>query len=216
VQSTSRASGDATSHRSTTPRPASPVKLVDSPPQTSRPVSRHSSERRPFGPRSPSPLPPTTPKVRSSTDLPSIDADNALEPSTPPRDPLATPSRHAGPSSAIPRSKRQPLFPAGNTEVTPRLATNGTISTSNIEPLSIKKKAPARMSATSVGSPLPTRKFYARNSPLNRNSPHIVSPRRVSPQVRRPKLSTPTQGSYNSERIKQMQQLAVSTKDDVS
>lgn len=215
VQSTSRAMGDATSHRSMTPRPASPVKLADSPPQTSRTDSRHSFERRPFGPRSPSPLPFPSPKVSPSTDLPSVDADNALEPSTPPRDPLATPSRYAGPSSAIPRSKRQLLFPAGNTEVTPKPATNGTVSTSNIEPLSIKKKAPGRISATSMGSPLPTRKFYARNSPLNRNSPHIVSPRRVSPQVRRPKPSAPTQGSYNSDRIKDMQQLAVSTKDDI-
>jgi hypothetical protein len=82
-----------------------------------------------------------------------------------------------------------------------------------IEPLSIKKKASVRSPAILPGSPTPARRSHARNSPLNRNFQRIVSPRRVSPQIRK---SKPMPSSYKTEDFERMQHLAVSTKQDVS
>ncbi|KAF7352650.1 DH domain-containing protein [Mycena venus] len=56
----SRASRDTNSRSSTTPRADSNSNAsIASPPRQTRSLSRHDSERRPLGPRSPSPLPPT-------------------------------------------------------------------------------------------------------------------------------------------------------------
>lgn len=203
VRPTSRTSGEM-STRSTTPRPMSPDPL----PQQPRASSHNPSERRPIGPRIPSPLPPQSPEPYPSHHmLPSKYDDFELE-SNPP------PSSSSTPISNIPRSKRQPFFPAGNTE-TPKVGTsNSSISAPTpIEPLSIKKKTSVKTSAILPGSPTPARRLHVRNSPLNRNFQRIVSPRRVSPQIRR---SKPVPNSYKTEDFEHIQHLAVSTKEDVS
>ena len=213
----SRASGETSTHRSTTPRPESPVKRMDSPPSTSRPLSVHGSERRPTGPRSPSPLPLKSPQLQyPHIELPSMEEELALET-------LTSNHRHA-PASSLPqadhlseikRSSRQPLFPTGNMESTPKPINNASVPVATpIEPLSIKKKTSLRTSAIPVTSPTPVKKIYTRNSPLSRTLQRVVSPRRVSPQVRKAKASS--SGSFRSEDFDHMQHLAVSTKEDVS
>ena len=200
--------------RSTTPRPASPVALEDSPPRQSRALSHNPSERRPIGPRSPSPLPPQSSESHiPHHDLPSMDDDFELE-SNPHLPPLSSSAYQSKPVSNIPRSKRQPFFPTGNTDTPKPGTSNGlTSAPTPIEPLSIKKKGSIRPSAISTGSPTPARRPHARNSPLNRNFQRLVSPRRVSPQIRK---SKPVPSSYKIEDFEHMQHLSVSTKQDVS
>ena len=205
VCSTSRTSGEM-STRSTTPRPPSPTALEDSPPRQSKALSHNSSERRPIGPRSPSPLPlPGSGSRPSHHILPSMDDGSKLESNHRP---------NSNPVSNIPRSKRQPFFPTGNTD-TPKPSTSNSLTSTPtpIEPLFIKKKGSVRSSAIFPGSPTPARKSHVRISPLNRNIQRIVSPRRVSPQIRKPK---PMPSSYKTEDFERMQHLAVSTKQDVS
>ncbi|KDR83964.1 hypothetical protein GALMADRAFT_133349 [Galerina marginata CBS 339.88] len=204
VRPSSRASRDKTISR-----PESPVKHRDpSSPQ-------HSTERRPVGPRSPSPMPMQSPQLQPRIhDLPSMDDDLAFESST---------AKHHSRSSSAPdqietpgikRSKRQPLFPTGNKESTPMASINGAITAATpIEPLSIKKKTSVRSSAFLSNSPTPVRKMQTRNSPLSRTLHRVVSPRRVSPQIR--KLKPGPSGSYKSEDFEQMQHFTVSTKEDI-
>ena len=192
----------------TTSLPESPTKYLQSPQDSSGPYSPHSAERRPIGPRSPSPM-LKSPQVQASQhDLPSMDEELALEasssrghsrpPSSSGHDPAETPG--------IKRSKRQPFFPTGNTESTPKATTSSSIPVATpIEPLSIKKKASVR---TSIPSSVPVRKAQTRSSPLSRSMQ-----RRVSPQVRKQKPGPST--SYKSEDFEQLQSLAVSTKEDV-
>lgn len=187
---------------------------MESPPRHSRSMSQHSNERRPLGPRSPSPLPPPkSPQMRTAV-LPSMDDELALE--TPLRQPRApaTPSRRHDPHTGIPRSKRQPLFPTGNTEITPRPAVNSISgATSNtVEPLSIKKKTSVRSSSTS-GSPTSPRKPHTRNSPLIRA--RMASPRRVSPQVRNMKSAASIHAPHKYEGIERLLQVSQTTKEDV-
>lgn len=209
VRPASRISGEMVT-RSTTPRPISPTALVDSPPRQSRPLSHNPSERRLIGPRSPSPLPPQNPE---SHVLPSMDDDFELESNRQPP-PSSVSARHSNPVSNIPRSKRQPFFPTANTDTPKPSTSNSLISNPTpIEPLSIKKKGSVRASAISPGSPTPGKRFNVRNSPLNRNFQRIVSPRRVSPQIRRPKSVS---CSYKTEDLEHIQHLMVSTKEDVS
>lgn len=96
--------------------------------------SLHVSESRPMGPRSPSPLPPKS-RPPSPTLTREIDSESdSSRPSTPAR------------STGIPRSKRQPFYPTGNADATPRPHSS---QTTVVEPLSIKKKPLAR-SATNA------------------------------------------------------------------
>ena len=213
VRPVSRTSGEI-SVRSTTPRPTSPAALEDSPPRQSTALLPNPFERRPTGPRSPSPLPP--PESSESHPphrvLPSTDDDFELESNRHPP-PLSSSDHHSKPVSNIPRSKRQPFFPTGNTDTPKPSTSNGlTPAPTLIEPLSIKKKGSIRPSAISTGSPTPARRPHARNSPLNRNFQRLVSPRRVSPQIRK---SKPVPSSYKTEDFERMQHLAVSTKQDV-
>ncbi|KAF8812237.1 hypothetical protein BYT27DRAFT_7182669 [Phlegmacium glaucopus] len=213
MRPTSRTSGEM-STRSTTPRPTSPTALLDSPPPQSRALSRDLSERHPIGPRSPSPLPPKkSPELHPSHHvLPSLDDDFELEINHHPPPPSSS-AHHSNPVSNIPRSKRQPFFPTGNTDTPKPSISNSLISAPTpIEPLSIKKKASVRTSAILPGSPTPARRSHVRNSPLSRNFQRIVSPRRVSPQIRKPK---PVSSSYKTEDFEQIQHLAVSTKEDI-
>ncbi len=97
--------------------------------------SLHVSENRPMGPRSPSPLPPSRSRPPSPGIFREDDSDSgSSRPSTPVR------------SVGIPRSKRQPFYPTGNTDTTPRPHSS---QTTVVEPLSIKKKPLAR-SATNA------------------------------------------------------------------
>lgn len=204
----SRASRDVTSHRSSTPtpRPTTPIRAMDSP-HHSRSTSQHSSERRPMGPRSPSPLPPKSPLLLPS-EMP--DADMTLEKTLVDVTQPSTPIRTESVTSSYRRSNRQPFLPTGNTDVTQKHSTSAVPS--SIEPLSIKKKTSVRTSTT-LGSPTSGRKTFTRNSPLNRASARIASPRRVSPQVRTVRTTAHHSGkSADAERIIR---LAQTTKEDV-
>ncbi|KAF7332014.1 DH domain-containing protein [Mycena kentingensis (nom. inval.)] len=186
-----------------------------SPSRQSRSRSQQSSERRPLGPRSPSPLPPA--------ELRSMDEDLVLENTNANPNPARTTKLQrsipvARAPTGIPRSKRQPFFPAGNVDATPKPISQpvSALSTgsSAVEPLSIKKKA--SVNAT-------THKQLAANSktsPLSR-AKTMESPRRVSPQVRATRAvslrstaatMTTTRDSGEPQRLVQ---LAQSTKDAV-
>lgn len=192
-------------HRSITSR--SEFSPSESPPLTARPVSVHSTDRRPFGPRSPSPLPPKSPRLHHSQDLPSMDDDDDMDPSSSSSQPFPqTPN--------IKRSHRQPLFPSSNTESTPKSQLpSGIPIATPIEPLSIKKKTSLRNSVVATNSPTPVKKLYTRNSPLSKTLHRVVSPRRVSPSIRKSKPAPSS--SARSDEIEHMHNLAVSTKEDV-
>ncbi|KZT71528.1 hypothetical protein DAEQUDRAFT_110220 [Daedalea quercina L-15889] len=198
-----------------------------------RSLSRHSSDRRPMGPRSPSPMPPRTPSPMPSRALspplswvspqtytldsaPSLEADLAHEatlvnaPQSPGDSPgpLATPKR-----PRIPRSKRQPFDPTENLETTPKAEHIGTPQTAVIiEPLSIKKKS-------SVAS-------STRNSP-SRSRPSSAQTARASPRNKRStghKVSSGSPGAppaplspalASSEEIARLVRLVETTKEDV-
>ncbi|KAJ6539507.1 hypothetical protein B0H19DRAFT_1179379 [Mycena capillaripes] len=203
----SRASRDTNSRSSATPRPDSNSDApIGPPPQQSRSMSQHSSERRPLGPRSPSPLPPVkTPYVEASTaKLPSMDDDLALENVA--RVQRSAPVRSTG----IPRSKRQPFFPAGNIDATPKAPVTSA-PTPGVEPLSIRKKTSVRTEAGSTTEA--SRKPPSRSSPLSR--PRTAgSPRRVSPQVRSTRATSMRSPSKN-EPPQRLVQLSKITKEDV-
>ncbi|KAJ7068443.1 RhoGEF domain-containing protein [Mycena amicta] len=184
------------SSRATTPRPDS--NSVGSPPRQSRSMSQHSSERRPLGPRSPSPLPPANPPA--STELRSMDEDLALE--NAPKLQRAAPVRTTG----IPRSKRQPLFPAGNIDATPKPASSA------IEPLSIKKKTSVHNSEPTIATD--RKQQLPRSSPLSR-AKTVDSPRRVSPQVRATRAISMRSSPTKNEPPHRLVQLSQMTKEDV-
>jgi hypothetical protein len=205
------------SHRSTTPRPddSTVTMAVDSPPRHSRSMSQNSHERRPLGPRTPSPLPPSKSPVQLPIQLP-VDqfpvGDDHHEAIPSPSRPSTIPSRHQGTPTAIPRSKRQPFFPPNNSESTPKTAG---MTSNTIEPLSIKKKSSVRV--TNGGSPTSARKTYARNSPLARHSARITTSRRVSPQLGKRKLAaTSHNSSLQNETTEKMLEISRATTDDVS
>ncbi|KAJ6598900.1 hypothetical protein DFH09DRAFT_1129515 [Mycena vulgaris] len=185
---------DTNSHSSTTPRPDynsnAPIG------SSSRSLSQHSSERRPLGPRSPSPLPPTKspPMEASTTELPSMDDDLAFENAT-------RVQRSAVRATGIPRSKRQPFFPAGNIDATPKPAVTDAPTPSGVEPLSIRKKTSVRATEVSTTAEV-SRKPVSRNSPL------------VSPQVRSARAASMRSPSKN-EPPQRLIQLSKTTKEDV-
>jgi hypothetical protein len=145
-----------------------------------------------------------------------MDVDLALEAVANSSQLPATPFRRHGIPTPIPRSKRQPFYPTGNRDNTPK-PVNGSAPPSSVEPLSIKKKTSVRatMTTTSTGSPTPARKAYTRNSPLSRTSARIVSPKRTSPQVRSTRMMQSTHHSPKHESTERIMQLAQTTKEDV-
>ncbi|KAL0573970.1 hypothetical protein V5O48_007985 [Marasmius crinis-equi] len=187
---------------------------LHSPPRTSRSLSRDTaSERRPLGPRSPSPLPPSrSPRPLSPLELTSMDGDEddvfrVIEEELP-KTPVAA-SRPTG----IPRSKRQNFHHVEHVDSTPRGSTHSGAAVP-IEPLSIKKKTSVR-SGTGVGeSPLPRR--TGRTS-LSRSPAKWSSPRRVSPQIKLAKIagmsSVPTTQVLGE--VENILHLAQTTKEDV-
>ncbi|KAF8917932.1 hypothetical protein CPB85DRAFT_1284072 [Mucidula mucida] len=129
-------------------------------PRRTRSMSRHSSDRRPMGPRTPSPLPPTSHLLPSALSSDS-ESEDIVRPLT------QTQSRPTG----IPRSKRQPFLPTGNTEMTPKPLVNNSTGGSIIEPLSIKKKSTAR---STTNAPLPPAARRSQTSPLARTQPRTT------------------------------------------
>lgn len=146
-----------------------------------RSLSRHSSDRRPMGPRTPSPLPPMRanspfPPQRARSPLPSQPHSRAASQAT---DSESEDAR-ARPTG-IPRSKRQTFYGNGtgsgnntgtsandwNTGMpeTPRpLSVHGT-GGSIVEPLSIKKKVKGHGTASSMSSVV--------QSPLQNGNGHV-------------------------------------------
>ncbi|KAK0206394.1 hypothetical protein DFS33DRAFT_586286 [Desarmillaria ectypa] len=119
--------------------------------------SLHVSENRPMGPRSPSPLPPSKGRPPSPGLSRETDSDSgSSRPSTPAR------------STGIPRSKRQPFYPTGNTDATPRPHSS---QTTVVEPLSIKKKPLAR-SATNATTTTTHSTYTATHSATRSDSGH--------------------------------------------
>ncbi|KAJ6515729.1 hypothetical protein C8R45DRAFT_957434 [Mycena sanguinolenta] len=183
---------------------------IASPPRQTRSLSRN-SEQRPLGPRSPSPLPP--PKINSlhldasKNELPSMDDDLALE-NAAAKLQRSAPVRATG----IPRSKRQPFFPAGNIDTTPKAPASTVLTSSGVEPLSIRKKTSVRAEAPTTTEP--SRKPLSRSSPLSRARTSAGSPRRVSPQVRTTRATSMRSLSKN-EPPPQLIQLSKMTKEDV-
>ncbi|KAG6831397.1 hypothetical protein H0H92_010999 [Tricholoma furcatifolium] len=228
IRPLSRASRDSASQRTATPRPESttPTKALESPIRPSRSPSLHSNERRPMGPRSPSPLPPIRTPTSQPLNLPSMDDDLDLDDHDSDPQPSAISSiplpsarlthHQAGPTSSIPRSKRQPFNPTGNTDSIPKAAPIAPSPAPVIEPLSIKKKTSIRGDGPVIASPTPVRKVFNRNAPLARNSAR-VSPRRTSPQVGKRKLNalSSVSKSNTSEVVDRMLQLSQSTIDDI-
>lgn len=209
------------SHRSTTPHPDDDTitMTMDSPPRHSRSVSQHSHERRPLGPRTPSPLPPSKSPVQLPIQLPGrqspVDDDSPREAIPSPSRPSTVPSKHQGTPTAIPRSKRQPFFLPSNNESTPKTAGALPPTTPNtIEPLSIKKKSSVRV--TNGGSTTPARKTYSHSSPLSRHSARITPSRRVSPQLGKRKLAPTSQNSvHQNEATERMLGMCQATTDDI-
>ena len=104
-------------------RPTTPTPTFDSAStRKGRSNSLRSRDRRPLGPRAPSPLPPTTNDLSQSPSA--FDIERALEntlsnlaqlPSTP------SPQRTMSISSQIPRSKRLPFLPTESGNTTPKV-----------------------------------------------------------------------------------------------
>nr|VWP01704.1 Mixed-linked glucanase [Ganoderma boninense] len=189
---------DYESQRSATPstfRAHSPAPSTIEP--YSRSLSRNSSnqsDRRPMGPRSPSPLP--SPRV-APTQLPSLDNDTDMtlvQAGFP-----TTPTHRVYPRTPIPRSKRQPFEPTSvlNTDTTPKAtaekhATGGEPAKppSIIEPLSIKKRSSVRTESSVVtlspGKGSPARRtsltLTRRPSPIGKAAFANTGTRRVSGQ----------------------------------
>ncbi|KAG6880357.1 hypothetical protein C0992_007768 [Termitomyces sp. T32_za158] len=223
IRPSSRASRDSASQRTATPRPESttPTKALEPPVRPSRsPPPLHTIERRPLGPRSPSPLPPA--RTSPAQPLPSTDDDTIEEPSLRPSTDSLIPApstRLSRGSTNIPRSKRQPFYTTGNRESTSKAAPVAPSPAATIEPLSIKKKSSVRSNGSVISSPTPMRRTFIRNSSLARNSSQVASPRRVSPQVGKRKLnalSSSTQSETSTTGLTdRMIQLSQTTIDDI-
>ena len=192
---------DYESHRTTSTRSTTPTvraqSPVGSPERHGRSLSRNSSDqsdRRPLGPRSPSPLPPASPS-QAANQLPALDTElemtlvNAPFPTTPTRS-----SHQTYRKTPIPRSKRQPFEPTSvpNTDTTPKASAESAEPAkppSIIEPLSIKKRSSVRTNSSiptlsaGSGSPGSSKKgsLMRRPSPIGKSAFATVT-RRVSGQ----------------------------------
>ncbi|KAI0251333.1 hypothetical protein BJV78DRAFT_1275422 [Lactifluus subvellereus] len=207
IRPSSRTSGSSFSQRSTTPTNLFlPGSLTEVNERAARSTSRNTSGSRPRGPRSPSPLPPS---ARASPEPDFETINSALE--TTLLDLNRTPVTPPKPVSPLPRSRRQPFEPTGNTEAASRSIPYGVQKTpSVIEPLSIKKKNSLRNSA---GESPPSRKAQLRTPPNIRG--RIVSPRRVSPIVRQKKIATSPSSPYKDTGLPRLLKLVESIKEEI-
>ncbi|KAF9534699.1 hypothetical protein CPB83DRAFT_780431 [Crepidotus variabilis] len=199
-------------HRSSASHAESPTKAYSS--RHTRSLSTPSDDRRLFGPRSPSPQPPSRHPQPTYDNLSDLDDDLAAVLD----DPAPSSSYPPSTPSAIPRSKRQTFYPSNSyTDTTPKANhnysnLNASIPATPIEPLSIKKKASIRHSGTAA-SPTPLRKSHVRSSPLSKTLNRVVSPRRVSPQFK--KINKTHSTGLTSSDFENMHQLYASTKEDI-
>lgn len=131
-----------------------------------------------------------------------------------------TPTRKSS-ASSIPRSKRQPFEPMGNTDATPKAVPLASGIPRPVEPLAIKKKTSVR------SSPGQVRRSSARNSPLSKPVGKGMSPKRASPRVTKiaqpakasPVPATPlpavVEQAFKHDDLDKLIRLAESTKIDV-
>lgn len=206
LRPSSRASGSGLSQRSTTPTNLflpTPLTEVDEHNKSATP--RKASGSRPRGPRSPSPLPLSS---RASPDPDFEAVDSVLETALHNLNhPPVTPPKSVSP---LPRSRRQPFEPTGNTDAAPRINSHSVQKTPGaIEPLSIKKKISLR---NSTGESPTSRKAHLRTPPNIRG--RVVSPRRISPIVRQKKTAT-SSGSHEDVDLPKLVKLVESIKDEV-
>ena len=154
--------------------------------------------------------------------LPSADLELALDSAiTDLTNIPVTPTRKSS-ASSIPRSKRQPFEPTGNTDATPKAVPVTSGIPRPVEPLAIKKKNSVR------SSPSQGRKSSVRNSPLSKSGGKGMSPKRVSPRVSKiaqpvkthPVPTTPlpavVEQAFKNDDLDKLIKLAESTKIDVS
>lgn len=189
-----------------------------------RPSSRQ-NDRRPLGPRSPSPLPPARSPSTRSLVLNQLASESEQSESEGDRsDYDRRPVRRSSGSKAsgIPLRQKQPLrqtSSASAVDATPRASTSNPNSSmaSSIEPLSIKKKTSTRSSTAPPNAfpstPTPARRMVAKNSPLNKAKG--PSPKKVSPQLKKvkaPSLNNPVK----LESLDNLMRTASSAKDNVS
>lgn len=178
----SRASKEAPSQRSVTPRPYSPGPVRSTSSLGLAVTTSLDEPSRPLGPRSPSPLPSSRSPLSflPATPLEIVRPSPSPAPSEPPDvppKPASTPPRVLSP---LPRSRRMPFEPMINTDATPKASTSRTGA--GVEPLSIKKKP----SVNAGASPGSARKVYGRNSVLARvPSQGARSPTRSPPRTSR-------------------------------
>jgi hypothetical protein len=220
---TSRTTSSSNTQRPPSPpsRPQSRATSVTSDGRHSRSTSLH-SERRPLGPRSPSPLPSKTPTMIPDLALPAADLELALDSAIIDITNIpVTPTRKSS-ASSIPRSKRQPFEPTGNTDATPKAVAPTSGIPRPVEPLAIKKKTSVR------SSPGQARRSSVRNSPLSKPVGKGMSPKRMSPRVSKiaqpartnPVPSTPlphaVERAWKNDDLDRLIKLAESTKVDVS
>ncbi|KAH8094910.1 hypothetical protein BXZ70DRAFT_1066217 [Cristinia sonorae] len=166
---------DGQSQRSVTPRPTTPSNYLlstearESSPRRARSTSRHSAERRPLGPRSPSPLPPAKLYVDTNVAPSRLEEEEDVDMDDMVANLPETPRRGRSGASPLPRSKRQPFEPVSNTDATPKataaLAAAAAEDAPVVEPLSIKKRTSVRTSGYQIqrSSPLlkPTNRLTA-------------------------------------------------------
>jgi len=154
--------------------------------------------------------------------LPSTDLELALDSAITDMTNLpVTPTRKIS-TSSIPRSKRQPFEPMGNTDATPKAVPQVSGIPRPVEPLAIKKKTSVR------SSPGQGRKSSIKNSPLSKPVGKGTSPKRASPRVSKiaqpaktnPVPATPlpavVEHAFKNDDLDKLIKLAESTKIDVS
>lgn len=159
--------------RPTTPiRPYSTTPTLESSSSPRKSWSHsESSDRRPMGPRAPSPLPPKSPDCGPDSLERALEHTlDHLTSGPPPVTPPAPITKH---SSTLSRSRRPPLEPKAN-DATPR-ANMSAVPANSVEPLSIKKKISVR-SGNGASPPSRTRHAHA--------PARMGSTRRVSPPAR--------------------------------
>ncbi|OBZ70183.1 Rho guanine nucleotide exchange factor gef2 [Grifola frondosa] len=210
-------SQDAMSQRSTTPRPHSTTPTKDDDPKLSPRQSRSLMvDRRPMGPRTPSPLPSRSPQLLSTHTLASVDTDLGLEATlVNMTQPHLSPTRT--PVSPLPRSRRQPFEPTVNKHAMPSgSAVEAPRPPVTTEPLLVRKKGSVR--TTSGESPSGARRVYnaRRNSALGKQAFHGGSPRRVpSGQARMSRIPIFADNSAAIDDVDRLVRLAETTKEDV-
>jgi len=154
-----------------------------------RSLSQQSVDRRPLGPRSPSPMPMSLDELGPPPD-PDPDPDATMEVS--PRQLQHALLSSAARTSGIPRSTR--TYPSKPyIDATPTASTSTPVAAT--EPLAIKKKSSVRTASGGAGYSALSASASGRRprkSSVGKSGQRVVTPRRVSPAVKRPSLTKST------------------------